>query len=180
MATARADLIDANTLGALSRLINNGNGNFTGQTYTIDQVPTSALVGVEGQAVSGKLAVYTDSLASTADLSANILWGDGSSSAGTIVDEHGGTFAVEASHTYMAEGPYVYAVQIIDTANELDPDYSRPELGLAHQRRSGTRQRLTHEPDFDRHQYRIRHGRLRQFQSRQRWAAPIHARLYRR
>jgi hypothetical protein len=43
---------------------------------------------------------------------AQIAWGDGSSSAGTIVANTDGSFSVRASHTYADEGTYTVAVHI--------------------------------------------------------------------
>jgi hypothetical protein len=48
------------------------------------------------------------------DFTATITWGDGSTTPGTIVDNGGGNFAVQGSHTYLEEGNYTLSVEIDD------------------------------------------------------------------
>jgi hypothetical protein len=61
---------------------------------------------VEGAGFSGPVATFTDATpgASPADYTAAITWGDGSSSAGTVVATGAGAFAVRGTHTYAEEG----------------------------------------------------------------------------
>src|SRR5258708_16144263 len=81
----------------------------------------------EGSAtVSGTVATFTDpgnpspgANEDTADYSASIAWGDGSSSVGTITNNNNGTWTVTGSHTYVgdtinaeSEGPATITVTI--------------------------------------------------------------------
>lgn len=93
-------------------------------------IPVSAPIGVApgtlnaavlvhataGQAFTGVAATFSDAdpNANAKDFTANINWGDGHSSNGTIVaDGHGG-FNVNGSNTYAAAGAFPIAVQIQD------------------------------------------------------------------
>src|SRR5262249_46806697 len=70
---------------------------------------------------TGTFAVATfsdaNSAALAADFTAVIQWGDGSTTTVTpadIVPQGGGTFAVQADHTYTAKGTYTLSVQVLD------------------------------------------------------------------
>jgi len=65
---------------------------------------------------SGVVADLTDanSSATTADFTATINWGDGSSSAGTASGPTGGPFTVSGSHTYSSTGPESISVTVND------------------------------------------------------------------
>ncbi len=67
---------------------------------------------------TGAVTVATFHDANTAapvtDFTATVTWGDGGSSAGSIVSLGGGDFAVLASHTYAEEGPVTLSVQVFD------------------------------------------------------------------
>ncbi len=93
-------------------------------------IPVSAPIGVApgtlnaavlvhamaGQAFTGVAATFSDAdpNANAKDFTANINWGDGHSSNGTIVaDGHGG-FNVNGTNTYAAAGAFPIAVQIQD------------------------------------------------------------------
>src|SRR4029077_16203307 len=61
---------------------------------------------VEGQALtSTTVATFRDAdgAGAVGDYSASITWGDGSTSTGSVVDNHDGTFSVQGSHTYAEE-----------------------------------------------------------------------------
>jgi hypothetical protein len=93
------------------------------------------LTTTEGQTFNGTVATFTDtSAANTAlDFAATIDWGDGSTSAGTVI-EQAGTFVVLGNHTYADEGSFTATVTLTDdgsgtasatvqssvTANEAD------------------------------------------------------------
>ncbi|HEY8863153.1 MAG TPA: hypothetical protein VIO37_03155 [Candidatus Dormibacteraeota bacterium] len=64
------------------------------------------VAAVEGAGFSGSVATFTDATpgALPADYTAVITWGDGSSSAGTVVATGPGAFAVRGTHTYAEEG----------------------------------------------------------------------------
>ncbi|HUY36366.1 MAG TPA: DUF4214 domain-containing protein [Pirellulales bacterium] len=47
------------------------------------------------------------------DFNATIHWGDGTSSTGSV-SESGATYTVSGSHTYLDEGPFAIAVQVVD------------------------------------------------------------------
>jgi hypothetical protein len=69
-----------------------------------------------GSTFNGVVATFTDGNpnATTADFSATISWGDGSSSAGTITTNSSGGFNVSGSHAYSHQGSYPFTVQITD------------------------------------------------------------------
>jgi Cadherin domain len=89
-------------------------------TATIADAPLTptpvALSGVEGTAIAATVATFTDANpnALPSDFSAIINWGDGTTSAGTIVAQNGGGFAVTGPHTYVDEGSYLTTVAIND------------------------------------------------------------------
>jgi hypothetical protein len=91
-------------------------------TVIVKDAPLTAsgktLNGIEGRVLSGTVATFTDaySAAPTSDFTATVNWGDGKSSAGTIVSDGGGHFHVTASHAYaeqLAAG-YKFKVTIKD------------------------------------------------------------------
>ena len=69
---------------------------------------------VEGKAFSGTVASFqnTDAATLASNLTAKISWGDGASSAGTIVRDSAGKFHVTGSHTYADPGRYSATVSI--------------------------------------------------------------------
>jgi hypothetical protein len=72
----------------------------------------------EGQLFSNFVAIFSDS-ASPDDASAfdaTILWGDGSSSTGTVFGSNG-NFAVTGSHTYSDEGSFQFTVLITEAGS---------------------------------------------------------------
>jgi hypothetical protein len=74
------------------------------------------LSGNEGQQVNGIVATFTDvtnPINLPGDFTANINWGDGSSSDGTITAQ-GNLFVVRGSHTYAEKGSYSISVRIKD------------------------------------------------------------------
>jgi hypothetical protein len=75
-----------------------------------------SLSGTEGQSLNGIVATFTDVTYPTnspGDFTANINWGDGASSAGTVTSQ-GNLFVVRGSHTYAEEGSYSIKVTIQD------------------------------------------------------------------
>lgn len=73
----------------------------------------------EGLATTTNVATFTDpdATATAAEYSANIDWGDGSSSSGTIASAGGGNFMVAGTHKYVEEGSYTTTVVITDSDN---------------------------------------------------------------
>jgi hypothetical protein len=76
----------------------------------------TSLTAVEGTALGGTVATFTDpdASATTTEYAATIAWGDGASSSGTISGPTGGPFAVSGLHTYSDEGTNVVTVTITD------------------------------------------------------------------
>jgi hypothetical protein len=74
----------------------------------------------EGRAFTATVATFTDgdTFATAAEYSATIVWGDGSSSAGTITGGNG-TFSVAGGHTYAEEGTYNVTVTITDVDTNI-------------------------------------------------------------
>jgi hypothetical protein len=73
----------------------------------------------EGTAFSGTVALFSDTFPNTAsDLTATIAWGDGTTTAGTVVGVVGsaGNYAVTGSHTYADEGLRSLFVTVADDA----------------------------------------------------------------
>ena len=79
---------------------------------TASGTPVSA---IEGNAVTATVATFTDAnpLATTADFTATITWGDGTTSDGTITEKNG-VFSVTGTHTYAEDGSDPIGVTIKD------------------------------------------------------------------
>jgi hypothetical protein len=97
---------------------------FTG--HKIGQIDLSPADGAtinttEGQPFVGTVATFTDSDPSAvlADFAATIDWGDGTTSAGQILEDASGKFDVSGSHTYADEGS---AIPIVVTIADRDGD----------------------------------------------------------
>jgi PKD repeat protein len=73
----------------------------------------SATVNIQ---YSGVVAHFTDADPNGApgDYAANIIWGDGGTSPGTIVAASGSGFDVSGTHTYAASGAYTVTTSVID------------------------------------------------------------------
>jgi hypothetical protein len=88
----------------------------------ISQAPITAsganFSAIEGKPFEATVANFTagDPLATPADFSASINWGDGGSSTGTVSASSAG-FAVSGGHTYSEEGPYQVTVTITEIAD---------------------------------------------------------------
>jgi hypothetical protein len=77
---------------------------------------------VEGQAfTNATVATITDPSGTfpPSDYTATIDWGDGTSSAGTVVSGSANTLAVQGSHTYLEEGKPTVKVTVTNTTNSL-------------------------------------------------------------
>jgi len=100
--------------------------SFGGCNFCVDlaisQAPIAAsgvnFSAIEGQPFNATVATFTagDPLATAADFSASITWGDGASSTGTVTASGTG-FAVSGGHTYAEEGPYSVNVSIAEIAD---------------------------------------------------------------
>ncbi|MGI8712836.1 MAG: hypothetical protein ACR2NR_06585 [Solirubrobacteraceae bacterium] len=90
-------------------------------TATVQDAPLAGVgrdvSGAAGQPLSGVVAHVADGnpSASAADLSGQIAWGDGSTSAGMLTAAAGGGFEVSATHTYQAAGSYPISTTVTDT-----------------------------------------------------------------
>jgi cyclophilin family peptidyl-prolyl cis-trans isomerase len=82
--------------------------------------PNNGITPVQGTAVTTQVATFTDAVATdkAVDFTALIAWGDGSTSAGTIVAQAGGGFTISGSHKYLVGGAMVASV----TLNHIVPD----------------------------------------------------------
>ncbi len=71
---------------------------------------------VEGQAVNGAVATFTDGDGSRApgNYGATIAWGDGTTGAGTVVARPGGGFEVDGAHAYANPATYPVTTAIAD------------------------------------------------------------------
>jgi hypothetical protein len=71
-----------------------------------------------GQLFSGPVATFTDSNTANVagDLTASINWGDGTTTAGTVMQGSNGTFTVNGMHTYAASGTDTVTVTLADDA----------------------------------------------------------------
>jgi phospholipase C len=95
-----------------------------GATATVDSSATVSAIALtaaapgiaptEGILFSGTVATFTNQTAGTspANYTANIIWGDGQSLAGTITATSSTTFSVSGANNYAEEGSYSYSVLI--------------------------------------------------------------------
>ncbi len=83
--------------------------------------------GTQGSPADIEVATFVDSVAgtSTADYTAAIAWGDGTTSAGTVAAVPNGGFEVSGSHTYASWGDYAIDVNITAT----NPNHSTTTQG---------------------------------------------------
>jgi hypothetical protein len=88
--------------------------SLTGQMALASATEASALPG------STPIATFNDTIPSdqAGDFTATITWGDGATTAGTVVGS-GGTFTVEGGHTYADEGSNSASVTLTHTADQL-------------------------------------------------------------
>ena len=99
--------------------------NFSGQqtvTFqaTVQDAPLTAagrdVTGVGGQTLTATVAHFTDANAGApvSDFSAQIAWGDGTTSAGSVAAASGGGFDVLGTHTYATAGSFTVTTSIAD------------------------------------------------------------------
>ena len=102
------------------RVTNTGSGGYTivgGNNYVGIKPITARGVSLKGTAfvpLAASVANFASAngLAIAGDFTATILWGDGTTSAGTVVAKSGGGFSVLATHTYAAKGTFTAKVTI--------------------------------------------------------------------
>src|SRR5437588_6773546 len=98
--------------------------NLPGQAHSAASVSDAPLTvtGVPVDVVRGtpltnqRVATFTDAdpAGTLSDYSATINWGDGNTTAGTVVASPGGGFAVNGSHSYVAATTYSVAITVHD------------------------------------------------------------------
>jgi hypothetical protein len=96
----------------LSVTVNGAGGGTSSSSHAVTvnnaaiTTTATAINPVEGSSFSGQVAHFTDAntLASAGDFTASINWGDGATTAGTVVANAGGGFDVNGTHTYTEEG----------------------------------------------------------------------------
>src|SRR5205823_8080603 len=98
---------------------NTSNTATANSTANVDDAALAATCSnspVSSTSFSGSVANLADanSQATTADFTATIDWGDGSSSAGTVTGPTGGPFMVSGSHTYASTGPESISATVTD------------------------------------------------------------------
>jgi len=110
----------SNTISATINDIDGSSGTATSMAQVADNDAITAtgynLSGLEGQQVNGIVATFTDVTNPTnlpGDLTANINWGDGSTTAG-IVSLQGNLYVVRGMHAYVEIGSYSISVAIQD------------------------------------------------------------------
>lgn len=91
------------------------------------------LTGTAGQSVSGVVAHFSDATpaADTGDFSAQIIWGDGTSSSGSVSAAAGGGFDVSGPHTYNAAGSYTVSVAVTDAGGSTATTSSTAQIAAA-------------------------------------------------
>ncbi|MEP6819417.1 MAG: FG-GAP-like repeat-containing protein [bacterium] len=97
-------------------------GNFASATgtATVADAPLTAtgktISAVRGAAFTGVVANFIDAdpTGNVAEFSANIGWGDGANSVGTISNDGSGGFNISGSHTYTSSGSFPIVVMIQD------------------------------------------------------------------
>jgi hypothetical protein len=106
---------------------------------TVSDAPLSATginqLGTPGQTAGGTIAHFTDAnpAADASDLSAQIQWGDGAASAGTVTPAPEGGFDVAGTHSYASGGTYQIHVQISDRGGSSTSTGSTAQIAAAPQ-----------------------------------------------
>jgi hypothetical protein len=91
------------------------------------QLAANGIDGYSTNPVDRTLATFTDANpgGTTADFTATIDWGDGSTpSAGTVTGATGGPFAVSGAHTYATLGPKTVTIHIVDDGGSTATAYA--------------------------------------------------------
>jgi hypothetical protein len=109
--------------------------NIADAPLTATGATTSGTEGVTTGTVT--VATFTDANpnATASDFTATINWGDGTSTAGTIVAQSGGGFAVDGSHSYANDGRYTIGINVDDIGGSSasatsTADVSAPQVAL--------------------------------------------------
>jgi hypothetical protein len=108
---------------AVSVVYDDTNGRVNLQVTDAALTPKSATItAMEGASFSGLAGSFTDAdpNATASEYTAQIQWGDGTTTSGTITKTASGTFNVTGTHTYADEGPESVTVLIADTDNSAN------------------------------------------------------------
>jgi hypothetical protein len=135
MTLAPAAVSDGDTGKPASGYTVTGGGTGTGTAPTSPTKPSANLfplseTGIKattGSPFDGLLVVFadTDTSATTSTLTAEISWGDGAKTSGTIVEGKPGVFGITGSHVYAGTGSYPITILLSSPADgELHLDLS--------------------------------------------------------
>ena len=109
----------------------NGNTRWDKQQIAVtvkDQVitPTAVdLTGSTGTSISGPVATFTAAVPfAVASFSAQVDWGDGNTSAGTLSQNSDGSYTVSGSHTYSTAQTYSVTTKITDNPSKISASVS--------------------------------------------------------
>lgn len=135
---------------------NDGSGGGATDAAQVADAPLSLasvpFTATEGVAFSGPVATLTDAdvSAPASDHSAIVTWGDGSSSAATVVARGGGVFDVDATHTYAEETSRALpvGVSVRDDGGQSAAASQAVTVGDAALTASGTTLRGTEDQSF--------------------------------
>jgi hypothetical protein len=91
------------------------------------------LTGTAGQPAGGVIAHFSDAnpAAGASDFSAQITWGDGASSSGSVSAAAGGGFDISGSHTYASAGSYTVSVAVTDAGGSTATTSSTAQIAAA-------------------------------------------------
>ena len=108
-----------------------GNGTATVDDAALTAGQAQTLSGVEGTAVNGIVATFSDANpgAAASDFAATVDWGDGSAPAPATVTADGGHFDVNANHAYASAGQDTATVTITDAGGKTTS--SKPTFDIA-------------------------------------------------
>jgi phospholipase C len=114
----------------ISATANDDDGTYNGSntiTLTVQdaalQTSGAAVTATEAATFSGSVATFTDPTndSTASDYTANIIWGDGQTSAGVISSTGSGTFTVSGTNNYADEGSYNVVITITDAVGDVNP-----------------------------------------------------------
>ena len=108
----------------------NGGATVADAPLTITGVPVDTVRGTP--LTNQRLATFTDADpgGTLTDYSATINWGDGNTTAGTVVANQGGGFAVTGSHTYADAATYGAAITIHDVGGATATAFTTVAVSL--------------------------------------------------
>jgi PhoPQ-activated pathogenicity-related protein len=90
------------------------------QSFTVADAPITAagltVRATQGTSFTATVAMLSDAnpAADASDFTADIAWGDGQTSTGTVTASSPGNFTITGTHTYNADGRYLVLVTVVD------------------------------------------------------------------